>query len=95
MHYSKVRTGMKVKIIKIDTTNRIHKSNSNMTKMVGKTFTISEVETSHKQLVDHPYIIRLKPNPQGYSWDPEDLQRIDLPIKIAKGGKFNPKNLIL
>lgn len=95
MHYSKVKAGMKIKITKMDTTHRIHNSNHNMKKMVGKRFTIREVENSHKQLVDHPYIIRLKPDSRGYAWDPEDLEKIGPPIIIPKSGTFDPKNLIL
>ena len=95
MNYRKIRVGMKVRILKIDVTHRLHNSNVDMQHMVGKKFKVRYVEDSYKGIAEHPYMITLKPDENQYHWDPEDLERVGLPVKMPKVETFDPKNLVL
>ena len=94
MDYRKIIVGMKVRITKIDITHMLHSSNGEMREMVGKRFKVRNILDSNKG-VSNPYMITVTPDPNEYHWDPEDLERVGVPIKMPKAETFDPKNLII
>lgn len=85
MDATKVKAGMKVRIVKIDVTTKRYKSTPQMKNMVGGVFTVHEVRRTLK--AKHRVAVHMR----NYTWAPEDLFPPD--IKDIKGGRFDPNNL--
>ena len=92
MRIDNITPGMKLKIMKIDVTDRRFSSGDSMLAMVGKTYTVDNVIKDNNE-------IRLG----GWSWRPEDLEmddccEIDDSISEAMFKEkilFNPDELII
>ena len=89
MDITRIKDGMKVRVLRVTKTNRTYGSNEEMRQMVGK---IYEVE-SH-------YIVGNEVVVNGFCWHPEDLN-VDDPLSsepseaMMQGKKtFNPEELM-
>ena len=91
MRIDNIRTGMKLKIVKIDITDRRFSSGDSMLAMVGHTYTVQNVREDNNE-------VRLG----GWSWRPEDLEMDDCEMGDAISEAmpkvktlFNPDELII
>lgn len=97
MHPFHIKVGMRIKIISLATTHHLHNSNSRMSDMVGRHFTVSEVKPtqSGKASPEQPFMIIFKEDIDNYVWDPEDLEYAGPPNIKKAPVTFDPKNLII
>jgi hypothetical protein len=91
MRIDNITPGMKLKIMKIDVTDRRFSSGDSMSAMVGKTYTVDNVNKDNNE-------IRLG----GWSWCSEDLEMGDCEIgdsiseaMFKEKILFNPDELII
>lgn len=96
MHFENVRIGMKVRVLRTNTTHKVHNSNQTMRNMVGGIYTIKSMLATTKPgyRKSNPLKVKFKEN-NDYVWDPEDLEYAGPSTIKKKAEIFDPKNLII